>query len=411
MTYTFPKDFLWGTATAAHQVEGNNVNNDTWVMEHVPDSIYVEPSGDACDHYHRYHEDLAMLETLGFNMYRFSVEWARIEPEDGFFSQAEIDHYRRILECCHEHRLKPVVTLHHFTTPRWVMKLGGWGSPETAGRFGRYCEKVSQSLGDLIHVACTINEANIGSMFAWNEYMPALDLMRQAPWWQQTACEMNADPQQMLPFLFASNEESSQVILQAHREGAQALKSGRGSFPVGITLALQEIQAAPGGEETAARARNQMNDSWLESVRGDDFVGVQTYSRQRFGPGGAIQPDPEAEVTQMGYEFYPEALEATIREAFEVAGIPIIVTENGIGTQDDNRRIAYVEGALQGVIHCLQDGIDVRGYTYWSALDNYEWMLGYRPTFGLYAVDRTTQTRTPKPSASWLGKIARANHF
>jgi beta-glucosidase len=411
MTYTFPKDFLWGTATAAHQVEGSNVNNDTWVMEHVPDSIYVEPSGDACDHYHRYPEDIALLQALGFNMYRFSVEWARIEPEDGYFSQAELDHYRRMLERCHEYQIKPVVTLHHFTTPRWVMKLGGWSSSETVGRFARYCEKVSQSLGDLIYAACTINEANISSMFTWNEYMPSLDMMRQAPWWLQAALEMNADPQKMLPFLFASSDEARQVIVQAHRAGAQALKSGRGSFPVGITLALQEIQAVPGGEQTVDRARYQMNDSWLEAARGDDFVGVQTYSRQRFDPQGAIQPEPEAEVTQMGYEFYPEALEATIREAAAVAGVPIIVTENGIGTQDDSRRMAYVERALHGVIRCLQDGIDVRGYTYWSALDNYEWMLGYRPTFGLCAVDRTTQTRTPKPSAYWLGKIARANAF
>jgi beta-glucosidase len=222
---------------------------------------------------------------------------------------------------------------------------------------------------------------------------------------------MNADPQKMLPFLFASSDEARQVIVQAHRAGAQALKSGRGRFPVGITLALQEIQAIPGGEQTADRARYQMNDSWLEAARGDDFVGVQTYSCQRFGPNGSVQPEPEAEVTQMGYEFYPEALEATIREVAAVAGVPMIVTENGIGTQDDNRRIAYVERALQGVIRCLQDGIDVRGYTYWSALDNYEWMLGYRPTFGLCAVDRSTQKRTPKPSAYWLGKIARANQF
>ncbi len=411
MPYQFPKDFLWGTATAAHQVEGSNINTDNWVMEHVPDSIYVEPSGDACDHYHRYPDDIAMLETLGFNAYRFSIEWARIEPEDGFFSQAEIEHYRRVLACCHEHHLKPVVTLQHFTSPRWVMKLGGWGSPETASRFARYCEKVGQELGDLIHAACTINEANISSMFVVNELAPSIDMMRQASWWQQAALEMNADPGKMLPFLFAGTEEARQVIVQAHRLGAQALKSGRGSFPVGITLALQEIQAIPGGEEVANRARYFMNDWWLEAARGDDFVGVQTYSRQRFGPKGAIQPDLEAEVTQMGYEFYPESLEATIREAAAVAGTPIIVTENGIGTGDDTRRIAYVERALQGVIRCLQDGIDVRGYTYWSALDNFEWMLGYRPTFGLCAVDRLTQQRTPKPSASWLGAIARANQI
>jgi beta-glucosidase len=138
---------------------------------------------------------------------------------------------------------------------------------------------------------------------------------------------------------------------------------------------------------------------------------VQTYSRARFGPAGPLPPEDGVELTQMGYEFWPDALEATIRHTAAVTGRPIIVTENGIGTTDDTRRVAYVKRALQGVLNCLKDGIDVRGYTYWSAMDNYEWMLGYRPTFGLIAVDRETQQRTVKPSARWLGSIARANGF
>jgi beta-glucosidase len=409
MSYTFPSDFLWGTATAAHQVEGNNTHSDFWVMEHAPDTIFVEPSGDACDHYHRYREDIAMLAGLGFNLYRFSIEWARVEPEDGFFSQAAIEHYRRVLITCHEHNVKPMVTLHHFTSPRWLMRLGGWTGKETAERFARYCERIAVDLGELIGAACTINEANIPSWMAQSGFVPDIDLLSQAPWWQTSARIMDTDPVKMTPFLFASSPEAKQVILEAHRKGSQALKSGQGKFPVGITLALSDIQASPGGEEKAKQARYAVSDSWLEAVRGDDFVGVQTYSRQRYGPEGALPSEDGVEVTQMGYEFWPEALEATLREAARVAQIPMIVTENGIGTDDDNRRIAYVERALQGVIRCLNDGLPVMGYTYWSAMDNFEWMLGYRPTFGIIAVDRQTQIRTPKPSARWLGAIARAN--
>jgi beta-glucosidase len=178
---------------------------------------------------------------------------------------------------------------------------------------------------------------------------------------------------------------------------------------VGITLALQEYQALPGGEERAARLRHDVNDVFLEAIRGDDFLGVQVYSRVRVGVEGLAGPEEGVELTQMGYEFWPEALEAMIRHASAVAQIPMIVTENGIATEDDSRRIAYVERALHGVDACLRDGLDVRGYTYWSALDNFEWNFGYRPTFGLIGVDRSTQVRTPKPSARWLGNIARNN--
>jgi beta-glucosidase len=155
----------------------------------------------------------------------------------------------------------------------------------------------------------------------------------------------------------------------------------------------------------------EINDIYLENLKDDDFLGVQVYSRARCNANGFIRPDEGAEVTQMGYEFWPEALEACIRHSIAVSGLPVIVTENGIGTQDDTRRVEYVRRALHGVINCLHDGLDVRGYTYWSAFDNFEWGLGYRPTFGLIAVDRTTQTRTVKPSARYLGAIARANIF
>jgi beta-glucosidase len=156
-TITFPEGFLWGTATAAHQVEGGNWNNDWWAWEHAPDTPCKEPSGDACDHWDRYPDDIALLADLGFGVYRFSLEWSRIEPEEDEWSRVALDHYRRMCATCREHGLTPVVTFHHFTTPRWLAARGGLENPETAERFGRFCERATGALGDLIDWACTIN--------------------------------------------------------------------------------------------------------------------------------------------------------------------------------------------------------------------------------------------------------------
>ena len=410
MEITFPPTFLWGSATAAHQVEGGNVYNDNWVLEHVPGSPYVESSGDACDHYHRYRDDIALLADLGFTLYRFSLEWSRIEPEEGEFSLAQLDHYRRMLATCHEHGLTPMVTFHHFTSPRWLAASGGWEAKDTPEKFARFCERAMAHLGDLMPLACTLNEVNIGPLISARAG-GEMGFTRTEPWFEAAARSAGSDASRFTPFLYADAEHGRATILAAHRRAVEAIKAGPGRCEVGLTLAMQDIQTGPGGEEMAARMRRELLDVYLEGTRGDDFIGVQTYSRQRFGPAGPLGPEEGVELTQMGYEFWPEALEATIRYASAAAGLPVIVTENGVATDDDTRRIAYVERALRGVVACLHDGIDVRGYTYWSALDNFEWSLGYRPTFGLIAVDRRTQERTVKPSARWLGHIARAQGF
>lgn len=383
----FPKGFVWGTATAAHQVEGGNWNNDWWAWEHSPESPCQEPSGDACDHWHRYPEDIRLCADLGFGAYRFSLEWSRIEPEDGEFSRAALEHYRRMCATCREHGLEPIVTFHHFTTPRWVTARGGWVEPSTSDRFARFCERATAHLGDVIARACTVNEPNIvatmGHLYAI--FPPGKrdpDLRRRA----------------------------NDVLIAAHRKAVEAIRGGPGSAPVGLTLAMFDYQAVAGGDVERDRYRHDMEDIFLEAARGDDFLGVQCYSRIRIGPQGLLDPDPDVRMTQMGLEFWPEALEATVRRAWEVTrGVPVLVTENGIATEDDAERIEYVRRALSGVLACLAAGIDVRGYIYWSLLDNFEWILGYRPTFGLVAVDRVTQTRTVKPSGRWLGDIARRN--
>jgi beta-glucosidase len=386
MATSFPAGFLWGTATAAHQVEGGNWNNDWWAWEHTPGSPCQEPSGDACDQYHRYAEDLDLLARHGFRAYRFSLEWSRIEPEDGEFSRAALEHYRRVCAACRERDLEPIVTFHHFTTPRWLAARGGWAERATAERFARFCGRAARHLGDLVARVCTLNEPNIVADvgYRWGLFPPG-----------------RRDPDLRL--------RVNDVFIDAHHRAVAAMRDAGVRAPIGLTLAMQDYQAVDGGEAVRDRERRDMEDVYLEAARGDDFLGVQTYTRVRFGPDGLRSPEPGVRLTQMGYEFWPEALAACLRRAAVVApGVPLLVTENGIGTDDDAERIEYVERALRGVLACLADGLDVRGYVYWSLLDNFEWAFGYRPKFGLVAVDRTTQARHPKPSAAWLGAIARA---
>jgi len=155
---SFPDKFLWGCATAGAQVEGNNTTSDLWALEHIPGGMFKEPSGDACDHYHLYAQDIAMLADLGFNSYRFSIEWSRIEPEEGEFSSAELNHYRRVLAACREHHLATLVTYSHFAMPLWFAKKGAWQHPDAPDRYARYCERATRHLGDMIDLASTFNE-------------------------------------------------------------------------------------------------------------------------------------------------------------------------------------------------------------------------------------------------------------
>jgi beta-glucosidase len=411
VAYSFPEGFVWGAATAAHQVEGNNTASDFWVLEHAPGTLFQEPSGDACDQLHRYPEDIALLRSLGFGSYRLSIEWARIEPEPGHFSVAALDHYRRVLACCHEHGVTPCVTFHHFTSPRWLAADGGWESDATVDRFTRYCERATAHLGDLIGLGCTINEANLPASLALAGVLPRQGLKSVAPFVADAARLCGTTAERFAPFLMGDPMRTRDVMLAAHLRARDVLRAGPGDFPVGITLAMQELVAMPGGEERLAEARAESFDPFLEAAKGDDFVGVQTYSRTRFGPEGPLPPEEGVPVLMMGYEYWPRALEGTLRYAAGRSGVPLYVTENGIGTDDDGQRVAYYAEALAALVRCLEDGIDVRGYYAWSLLDNFEWIHGYGPRFGIVSVDRATQERTPKPSARLLGSVARENRF
>lgn len=404
----FPPKFLWGAATAAHQVEGNNVNSDNWLLERAPNTMYKEPSGDACDHYHLYEQDINQLADLGFNAYRFSIEWARIEPEKGFFSRAELEHYRRMLEACHKRGLTPLVTYSHFTLPRWFAYQGAWENPESADLFARYCEKTTAHLGDLIDYAATFNEPDIPYLFHWINLPNAPAGMDLAGIMaaQKAGLRQQLNAPLFSSFLIGDAEKTRENMMAAHTKAKSAIKSAR-NIPVGLTVAMEDDQPEGTGSRYAEK-QAEVYGPWLKLAKQDDFIGVQTYTRSRI-TSKALPPPQGAELTQMGYEFYPESLEHTVRFAAKEAAVPVIVTENGVATEDDTRRVEYIRRALAGVKRCIDDGIDVRGYIHWSLLDNFEWIFGYTPKFGLIAVDRETQKRTVKPSAIMLGKIAKAN--
>jgi beta-glucosidase len=402
----FPKGFLWGTAISAHQSEGNDVNSDSWLLENLPGTVYKDPSGDACDSYHLYEQDLDIARALGLNCYRFGIEWARIEPEQGKFSQAELDHYRKVLEACHKRGLLPIVTFNHFTVPRWFAMRGGWEAPDSPDLFARFCDRATRSLGSLIGMASTFNEANIHllakllRMGASAEYTASRKRMIAA-----AAIATNAPAFSSL--LYADADRIDPQLRAAHAKGYDAIKAGPGDFPVGVTLSTQQIEAV-GEHSLAPMIEKMIYGGWWEAVNASDFVGVQTYTRVRLDAKGQAPAVPGTEMTAAGYEYYPPALGHTIRLAAQKTNKPIYVTETGIATDNDARRVAWIDETIAEVARCIADGIDVKSYIYWSLLDNFEWSSGYGQHFGLVSVDLKTFARTLKPSARHLGARARA---
>jgi beta-glucosidase len=386
----FPEGFLFGSSTAAHQVEGGNANNDWWAWEHAAGTPAAEPSGDAIDQYHRYAEDFALLAGLGQNAHRMSLEWSRIEPEPGEFSRAALEHYRRVLGVLAEQGLEAFVTLHHFTNPRWFAQRGGWAARDAVAIFERYCERVGEALGDLMPWACTINEPQIVSRMGYLEgYFP---------------------PGVCNPVLW---KQVTRTLIAAHAAAVGALGAGAGAPKAGICLQLPDFEPARPGdagcEAFTAEIRREMGEIYVEDLPGA-FVGVQYYTRERLDPAlprhGAAPPEG-VPLTQMGWEINPDGLGRAIRLA-ATSGLPVVITENGIATADDRQRVAYMRDHLAVVAAAIRDGIDIRGFMYWSAFDNFEWNEGYRPRFGMVGIDRDDGLRRDVlPSARAYGELAR----
>lgn len=421
-----PKGFFIGASTAAHQVEGNNIYSDYWAMEHMENSSFNEPSLDAVDHYNRYEEDIRLLAEAGLNAYRFSIEWARVEPQPGVFDEVAIGHYSRVLECCHQNGVEPIVTLHHFTSPKWLIEQGGWEAEETVEKFAAYCRHVVEKLGDQMRYVCTINEANMGLQIAAisRRYMKMMQNKASAESSVQVGINIENTMMERMkkqamenarifgtpqPQTFVSQrtEQGDILIMRAHQAAKAAMKKIKPGLQVGITLSLHDIQIHPGGEDEAMREWNEEFLHYVPYIKDDDFFGLQNYTRTLVGVEGSLPVPEGAETTQMGYEFYPQALANVIRKVHQELSLPVMVTENGIATPDDMRRIEFIRQAMEGVESCIDDGIPVLGYCHWSLLDNFEWQKGYSMTFGLIAVDRDTQERHPKPSLAFLGSYNR----
>ncbi|MCM8711709.1 family 1 glycosylhydrolase [Clostridium sp. SYSU_GA19001] len=423
----FNENFMIGAATAAHQVEGNNKNSDFWVLENIPGSMYKEPSLDAVDHYNRYREDIKLLKNAGLNAYRFSIEWARIEPLKGRFDKNEIEHYRDVLKFCHANGVTPIVTLHHFSSPKWLIQEGGWESETTVEYFGNYCKNVVSELGNLIPYICTINEANMGIQIAriMKEYQAKMLKAAEAKsangdvqvginvsgqstmekYYRAAGEAFGVEPRNIHTFHEPRTKNGDLIIMRSHIKAREVIKEVNSDIKVGLTMSLYDYQALPGGEGYIQALWDEDFLHYLPYIKEDDFLGVQNYTRKVFGPNGKIEPDENTKMTEAGNEYYPLSLAGVLRFVSKYWNKPIIVTENGISTSNDKDRVEFIKETMKGLYECLEEGINVLGYMHWSLIDNFEWQLGYKPKFGLIAVDRTTQRRIPKESLTVLGDI------
>ena len=424
-----PENFLIGAATAAHQVEGNNIHSDLWAMEHMKHTSFIEPSLDAVDHYNRYEKDIKLMADAGLNAYRFSIEWARIEPEEGHFDSEAVDHYKAVIACCKKYGVEPFVTLHHFSSPKWLISKGGWEASTTPEDFAHYVRFIIGELGSELHYICTINEANMGIQVAAIAERYKRQMMAQMQAAQSGgnsadgSVQVGINLQKMMEgqkaaaaenlevfgvekvenFTSMRTREGDLLILKAHELAKKEIKALYPDIKVGLTLSLHDIQPQEDGMERAKKEWDEEFMHYLPYIKDDDFLGVQNYTRSLIGADGQL-PNPDgAELTQMNYEFYPEALEHVLRKVAKDFHGDLYVTENGIATADDTRRVAFIDTALKGIVSCINDGLPVKSYFHWSLLDNFEWQKGYSMTFGLIAVDRSTQTRHPKESLSFLG--------
>ncbi|WP_246158772.1 glycoside hydrolase family 1 protein [Catellatospora sichuanensis] len=393
----FPADFLWGAATSAHQVEGGNTNNDWWDFEHHPATAARESSRDGIDHYHRYAADFALLRSLGHNAHRLSLEWSRIEPAPGEFSASAIAHYRRALTALAESGMTPMVTLHHFTLPRWFAVSGGWLGPEAVSLFSRYCRHVAEALGELMPLVCTINEPQMVALHGYLEGYHPPGITNPTLW-----------------------KRTGRVLLEAHHAAVRAVRDGTDRSRTGLAVQLPLL--APVRDDEAAVAfhaamQHEIVDLYLDGLTGPDrgdWLGVQYYRKQWVDPASPTMfaPPPAGfRTTQMGWAVYPDGLRQILHRAADT-GLPLYVTENGIATEDDAERLDYLQTHLAAVAQAIREGVDVRGYLHWSAFDNFEWSEGYGPKFGLISVDHDHDfARIPKPSAYAFAEVARSGRL
>jgi beta-glucosidase len=402
---SFPAGFLWGTSSAAHQIEGGNRHSDWWEFEQQPGRIVNGDTSEvACDHYNRYREDFSLLRELNQNAHRLSVEWSRIEPTEGEFDSRQIRHYRDVLGELREQGMQPMVTLHHFTSPLWFTRKGGWRASGAAHAFLPFVNRVVEELGDLVPMWCTINEPSIYAAQGWltGEFPPGR---------QGDVAGVYA---------VASN------MRRAHELAYLAIKRRWPDSPVGLShhKFLFMPATAKRRDRWAAQTAQLVMDSWpvapgrlrriVEAT--SDYVGIAHYHVQSTAFDPRRPRDqfirrfnvPGVPVSDMGWSADPQWMRKVLNE-LKGLGKPVYITENGLGTTDDERRQHYLVDVLSSVHQAIQDGVDVRGYFHWTNMDNFEWARGYGVRFGLIDVDRKSLERTIKPSGRLYGRIANAN--
>jgi beta-glucosidase len=304
--------------------------------------------------------------------------------------------------------------MHHFSSPKWVITQGGWENPKTADLFASYCKRAVSELSPLLEYVATINEANMGLQIA--AMMKTMqgdvqlgvntDMSFIAQAMGKAGEAFGCDPRNINTFVGVRTPEGDRIVMKAHEKARDAMKEACPDLKVGVTLSLYDVQVLPGGEENALEIWDSEFSHYLPYIKDDDFIGVQNYTRKIVDASGEVKPDPDAPVTQMGYENYPQAIGNVLRAVSKDFKQLILITENGIAASDDKLRVTFIEEATKSVLACVKEGINVNGYFHWSLLDNYEWQLGFSKTFGLIAVDRKTQTRYPKESLAFLGSLA-----
>jgi beta-glucosidase len=405
--FRFPERFLWGAATASHQVEGGNRWNDWWQYEQAGRLPYR--SGDACRHYERYEQDFDMARALGHNAHRFSIEWSRIEPSPGRWDEGALQHYVDVVRALRGRGIEPIVTLHHFTNPAWLAEQGGWLRQDAVARFAGYTERVAERLAGEVRYWISVNEPTVYAKYAFVNglWPPGV----RGSWPKAFAVMRN----------MARAHVAAHTILHRRRAGAM----------VGFAHSAPWIMAC-NPRRPLDRGAALMRDLALNRLpflllarpprRCLDFIGINYYNRTvvRWAPRGpallfgedcvADHHGEPRRFSDMGWEIYPEGLRLTL-ERFAAYGVPLMITENGIATTDDELRSWYLLRHLEALADAVARGVPVLGYLYWSLMDNFEWALGTAPRFGLAAVDFDTQERRVRHFAERYAAVCASNQL
>jgi len=399
----FPRDFLWGAATSAHQVEGGNRWND-WSRSEREGRV-PHASGEACRHWQLYESDFDLARSWGHNAHRFSLEWSRIEPKPGAWDSEALAHYARVVRALRERSMEPIVTLHHFTNPDWFTASGGWLRRDAPALFTRYVERVKDVLGGEVRYWITINEPTIYVLhgFVTGDWPPHA---RGA--WMQAARALRG-------------------MARAHVTAYRSLRSGSDPPLVGFAHSSPWIvpcDPSRPADRMAAWVRDlALNRLFLRLIGASrvgqplDFLGINYYSRTfvrgergvRRWLGEKCEQDHHPDrgpSSDAGWEVYPPGLESSL-ERFSRLDIPLIVTENGIATRDERLRWTYLQEHLEALGRAVARGLPVIGYLFWSLMDNFEWALGTEARYGLAEVDFETQSRSPRPAARLLAEVSR----